>query len=156
MTNHLDDALSALLDGELTGTQEAAAHAHLLVCPECTAELVAVRQARYWVRALPPVDAPFGFYERMLLPAKVRMGTLSLSSAQASVAIASTPRRRASLAALAAAAVTVTVLGVGSPQHDPVSPPTTSLARVRIAGASFDADLLSKLEPVVLPVSYRH
>ncbi|HJV08320.1 MAG TPA: zf-HC2 domain-containing protein, partial [Acidimicrobiales bacterium] len=65
--SHLGDALSALLDGELPVAQADQAHAHLAQCPVCAHELAAVTQARSWVRALPPVDPPFGFYERMLL-----------------------------------------------------------------------------------------
>ncbi|MDQ4070973.1 MAG: anti-sigma factor, partial [Actinomycetota bacterium] len=64
--DHLDDVLSALLDGELTRSEEDAARAHLRACQACGDELLAVQQARTWVRDLPPVDAPSGFYERLL------------------------------------------------------------------------------------------
>jgi anti-sigma factor RsiW len=63
---HLGDALSALLDGELSADDDAAARAHLDACPTCRAALADEAGVRAAVRALPPVDAPFGFYERVL------------------------------------------------------------------------------------------
>jgi hypothetical protein len=64
--DHLDDAISALLDGELTADEAAAAAAHLEACGPCRADLEAEREVRDAIRALAPVDAPFGFYERVL------------------------------------------------------------------------------------------
>lgn len=143
---HLGDVLSALLDGELPAAQEAQARAHLTTCAGCTHELQAVSQARTWVRALPLVDPPFGFYERMLLdraqPIAAAFGT------RASI------RRRAGLAAIGAAAAAVTVLGVGSPSQPPVSPSVPRLVEAHATSASVGADLLSKLAPVGIPVSF--
>jgi anti-sigma factor RsiW len=139
---HLGEVLSALLDGELAAGQEEVARAHLARCPACADELAAVRQARTWVRALPPVDPPFGFYERMLLDAngyQVRPGL----------------RRRAGLAALGAAAAAVTVLGVGSPSPRPVNPAVPRLVEAHATSASVGADLVSKLAPAGVPVSFR-
>ena len=142
---HLGDALSGLLDGELPAPQEEAARAHLADCPACAEELLAVRQARSWVRTLPPVEAPFGFFERMLL-----------ETAPAAPGFAARPgfRRRAGLAALGAAAAAVTVLGVGSPSPRPVSPSVPRLVEAHATSASVGADLLSKLAPVGVPVSF--
>lgn len=143
--SHLGDALSALLDGELPVAQADQARAHLATCPTCAHELAAVTQARAWVRALPPVEPPFGFYERMLLdrqPATVAFGARS------------NLRRRAGLAALGAAAAAVTVLGVGSPAAQPVSPAVPRLVEAHAASASVGADLLSKLAPMGVPVSF--
>jgi anti-sigma factor RsiW len=145
---HLGDALSALLDGELAGPQEAAAHAHLAVCQDCAGELRAVSQARTWVRSLPAVDPPFGFYERMLLdhsPVPAGAGAFANRAAF---------RRRAGLAAIGAAAAAVTVLGVGSPSARPVSPAVPRLVEAHAASASVGADLLSKLAPAGVPVSF--
>jgi anti-sigma factor RsiW len=143
---HLGDALSALLDGELPTAQEAAAQAHLARCPSCADELLAVTQARSWVRALPPVEPPFGLFERMLLerpqPVPGAFG------ARASL------RRRAGLAAAGAAAAAVTVLGVGSPSQPPVSPAVPRMVEAHATSASVGADLLSKLVPVGVPVSF--
>ena len=141
---HLGDALSAMLDGELVPSQEATARAHVVACMDCAAELNAVRQARAWVRALPLVDPPFGFYDRILLDgrrAPVPIGTL---------------RRRAGLAVLGAAAVTVTVLGVGSPTTPttPIVDTGPRLVEARSNSAGVGADLLSKLAPMAVPVSF--
>ena len=143
---HLGDALSALLDGELPPAHETSARAHLAACSTCTRELLAVTQARSWVRALPPVDPPFGLYERLLRdrPAPVAAGFGSRASM----------RRRAGLAALGAAAAAVTVLGVGSPSARPVSPAVPRLVEAHATSASVGADLLSKLAPVGVPVSF--
>ena len=142
---HLGDVLSALLDGELARGQEEAARAHLARCPECAEELVAVRDARTWVRSLPPVDPPFGFYERMLRHATGSFGEYQTRSGL---------RRRAGLAALGAAAAAVTVLGVGSPSPRPVNPAVPRLVEAHATSASVGADLLSKLAPVGVPVSF--
>jgi len=144
---HLGDALSALLDGELVPSQAEAARAHLALCPDCAREMAAVGQARTWVRALPPVEPPFGLYERMLLD---RPPSLS-----ATFGDRSTLRRRAGLAAAGAAAAAVTVLGVGSPSPRPVNPAVSRLVEAHATSASVGADLLSKLAPVGVPVSFR-
>jgi len=135
LSDHLGDALSGLLDGELGTGREEAAMAHLAGCTRCAEELLAVRQARTWVRALPPVDAPFGFYERVLLERNQL-------------------RRRAALVAVGAAAAAVTVLGVGSPRQSPVSPAVPRLVEAHAGGASVGADLLTKLAPIAVPVSF--
>ena len=143
---HLGDALSALLDGELSVAQQEAARAHLAACPECADELAAVGQARSWVRGLPQVDPPFGFYERILLDRPVpRPAPFGVGPAR---------RRRAGLAALGAAAAAVTVLGVGSPAARPVNPTMPQLVEAHAASASVGADLLSKLAPVGAPISF--
>ena len=143
---HLGDALSALLDGELSPAQQDTARAHLAGCPVCTEELAAVGQARSWVRGLPQVDPPFGFYERILLD-RPRPG---------SVAFGARPslRRRAGAAAIGAAACAVTVLGVGSPAARPVNPAMPQLVEAHATSASVGADILSKLAPMGVPVSF--
>lgn len=144
-SSHLGDALSALLDGELPAPQQEVARAHLAACPACAEELAAVRQVRSWVRALPPVDPPFGFYERMLLD----RATPALP-----VGVRASTRRRAGLAALGAAAAAATVLGIGSPSERPVSPSVPRLVEAHATGASVGADLLSKLAPVGVPMTF--
>ena len=143
---HLGDALSALLDGELPPNQETAARAHIAGCPTCSHELLAVTQARSWVRALPPVEPPFGLYERMLLERPQRIS--AVFDTRASI------RRRAGVAAFGAAAAAVTVLGVASPSQPPVSPAVPRMVEAHATGASVGADLLSKLAPVGVPVSF--
>jgi hypothetical protein len=53
-----------------------------------------------------------------------------------------------------AAAAAVTVLGVGSPSPRPVSPSVAQLVEAHAAGASVGADILSKLAPVGVPLSF--
>ncbi len=65
-TVHLGDTLSALVDGELPADEQAAARRHLEGCPECRDELAATQAVALTIRGLPPVDAPFGFYEGLL------------------------------------------------------------------------------------------
>jgi anti-sigma factor RsiW len=167
---HLGDALSALLDGELAPAQQDAARAHLSVCADCSRELAAVGQARTWIRALPPVDPPFGFYERMLLdhhPARpaalgargAAFGSTNIAAFAGRPAFEARPtttlRRRAGAAAFGAAAVAVTVLNVGSPNPRPAGPAAPHLVQARATSGSVSVDLLSKLAPVGVPVSYR-
>ncbi|HEY5888455.1 MAG TPA: zf-HC2 domain-containing protein, partial [Acidimicrobiales bacterium] len=72
---HMGDLLSAYADGELTEAERAAVDAHLPACPACRQELEATRRVKAWVADLPPVDSPFGFFERMLLdPSGPRRG----------------------------------------------------------------------------------
>lgn len=55
---HLEDELSALLDGELSLDEAVAARAHLAECAVCTAELAATARTRDAVRALPMLEPP--------------------------------------------------------------------------------------------------
>src|SRR5205085_1909141 len=66
MNAHPGDLLSALLDGELTPGEEEGVRTHLAGCAECRRELAFIGEGRTFVRDLPPVDPPFGLFERML------------------------------------------------------------------------------------------
>lgn len=147
--SHLGDALSALLDGELSLAEQRTASAHLAACPACAEELRSVGQARSWIRGLPQVDPPFGFYERVLLDRPLAPPVyVTPFGARPGL------RRRVGLAALGAAAAAVTVLGVGSPAARPVNPSMPQLVEAHATSASVGADLLSKLAPVGVPVSF--
>jgi anti-sigma factor RsiW len=50
--SHLDDQISALVDGELTGAELDRANAHLAACVRCRDEAAAVRQLKRALRAL--------------------------------------------------------------------------------------------------------
>jgi anti-sigma factor RsiW len=50
--NHLGDLLSALIDGELTGTDLDRANAHLAACAQCQTEAAELRQLKRALRAL--------------------------------------------------------------------------------------------------------
>jgi anti-sigma factor RsiW len=132
---HAADALSALLDGQLAGADERSVRAHVARCPACAAELRAVDLARSWVRGLPAVDPPFGFYERLV----------------------ATPRRRrwAAASLAAAAAASVAFVGVLPAREAPVSPAVASLIRTHAVTASVDGDLVSQLAPAGVPMSFR-
>ena len=64
---HVDELLSAHLDGELTADETALVTGHLEGCAECRAELAAIAEVRSAVRGLPVLDAPIP-----LLPAAPR------------------------------------------------------------------------------------
>lgn len=63
---HAEDALSALVDGELDADEEAAVRAHVAGCPACADELEGIRRSRRVVRLLPAVDVPEDVTARLL------------------------------------------------------------------------------------------
>lgn len=96
MTEHLGEQLSALADGALEPAADAAARAHLARCAACRRELEVVHATRAWLRRLPVVDPPSGFYERMLVRRRRRVpvGIAALvAAAAASIALATLPTR---------------------------------------------------------------
>ena len=134
-TEHPADAISAFLDGELSPQEETEVQAHLVGCLACRHEMEAVSVARLWIRALPPVEPPFGLYERMLQP--YRPG-----------------RRRVAMAFLgAAAAVAAAIVSVAPARQAPVSPSVATLIEAHATSASVDGDPLTNLAPAGVPVS---
>jgi anti-sigma factor RsiW len=132
---HAGDSLSALLDGELSAADEAGVQAHLVVCMTCRHEMETVSEARIWVRALPPVEPPFGLYERMLVP--YRPG-----------------RRRLAMAFMGAAAAVAAVLVSVAPAPPPaVDPNVATLIEAHATSAPVEGDPLSNLAPAGVPVS---
>jgi anti-sigma factor RsiW len=133
---HPGDLLSALLDGELTPAEEAGVRAHVDACADCQRELQRIGEARTFVRDLPDVDPPFGFYERMVLP-KYRWA-------------------RAGVAALAgAAAVSVAVMAFAAPREPHVTPHVAQLVDTHTASASTSGDPISEITPAAAPVSFK-
>lgn len=63
---HAGDALSALLDGQLSAAEAAAVRAHVATCAVCEGELDDVRAARRLVRSLPAQEPPPGFLASLL------------------------------------------------------------------------------------------
>ena len=55
---HVEDMLSAYLEGELDGPPKAVVEAHLASCPECTSLLEAMRDARDALASLPELEPP--------------------------------------------------------------------------------------------------
>ena len=134
MMEHPGDLLSALLDGELPPEQAAAVRAHAGSCPACGAELAAAGAVRSLVRALPPVDPPFGLYERMLR-SRSRWA-------------------RAGVAALAAGvAASFSLVALSTPREVPIQPRLARLVDAHAATASVAADPVSQLVPAATPVS---
>jgi len=144
--DHLGDLLSALVDGELSPAQSAAAQAHVARCPSCAAELDDITTARALVRALPALEPPFGFYERILrgdrrqAPAPSRWAWTN---------------RRVAAAAVGSAAAAVVLLGLAPPHDTPVTPPVNALVEAHATGASLGSDPLSRLAPIGVPVTFR-
>jgi hypothetical protein len=66
---HVQDHLSAYLDGELLAPERAAVETHLRTCPECTRHLEELRAVDEAAREL-DVEAPSGYFDS--LPARVR------------------------------------------------------------------------------------
>ena len=137
---HLGDDVSALLDGELTGRAADHARAHLDVCPTCSDELTAVSEARSWVRALPPVEPPADFYERL------RAGPVA-------DVVPLRPRRVGVAVLAASAAASLGLLGLASPQEPATSPPVARLVEAH-ATAVGTGDPLSQLVSAGVPVSF--
>ena len=105
---HPAEALSALVDGELPADERAAVAAHVERCPECSEELRAVRAVRDALRALPAVEPPPGFLDRLV----------------ADLARRGTPRRRLALTGTAAVVAAAALLVV-------LVPSVTGLGRYR-------------------------
>lgn len=95
---HPGEALSALADGELPAGERSVVAAHVEGCPECAGELRALRAVRDALRALPAVEPPPGFPDRLVTDLGRRAG----------------PRRQPALlgtaAAMAVAAVALVLL----------------------------------------------
>ncbi len=133
---HPGDLLSALLDGELMPGEEAEVQVHLIGCVACRQELEAATKARLWVRALPPVEPPFGLYQRLLQPYRPR-------------------HRRVAMAAIGvAAAVAALFVSVTPPQQEPVNPQVASLIAAHATSASVGSDPLTNLAPAGVAVPY--
>ncbi len=131
---HAGDSLSALLDGELSPAAEAEVQAHLVACMACRHEMETVQVARLWLRALPPVDPPFGLYERMLVP--YRPG-----------------RRRIAMAFVgAAAAVAAVLVSIAPAPQAPVDPSVATLIEAHATSAA-EGDPVTNLAPAGVPVS---
>jgi predicted anti-sigma-YlaC factor YlaD len=135
MSAHPGDLLSAYLDGELTPHETEGVRAHLDGCDQCRRELQFIGEARTLVRDLPPVDPPFGLFERMLRP-KHRWA-------------------RAGVGALAAGAVaSVAVMSLVAPREPHVSTHVAQLVSAHTASASTSGDPISEITPAAVPVSF--
>jgi anti-sigma factor RsiW len=132
--SHLGDLVSALLDGELSAAEQAAAEDHLAGCAPCRTELATTAAMRSLVRGLPPVDAPFGFVEGL-----VRAN-----------------RRRRPAAVFAAAAAVAAVVGLAvTPRSDGVAPTVGRFVEAHATATPGGEPVTNLGPPSVLPVSFR-
>ena len=135
---HAGDALSALLDGELSTAEEAEVRAHVATCDECRAELAATERMRAVVRALPSLDLPPIVVERARWVGRTRR-----------------PSRLAGVAAAAAAvAASALFVAAGAGREAPVSPEMGRLVEVH-ATSGANGDPVSQLTPAAVPASFR-
>ncbi len=63
---HLEESLSAFLDGELDEAAQRAAYHHLAVCLLCQGQLDSVQRVRTALRGAPPVEPPGGFIDAVV------------------------------------------------------------------------------------------
>jgi anti-sigma factor RsiW len=119
LLHHPEDALSALLDAELAGEEALLVQAHVAECPDCAAELDAVREARAAVRSLPAVEPPAGFFDELLADGDVPEVGVGVGAR----VVPLRPRRMAMAnAAVAVAAGVFLVVGFGGHEALAVSP----------------------------------
>ena len=101
-----DDRLSAWLDGELAPAERAELDDELARSAQLRADIEAISAVRGLVRSLPPVDPPFGFFERLGRTApRARASRPSIRSRAA--------RRRLVGSVVAVAAAWLLILGFG-------------------------------------------
>jgi hypothetical protein len=142
---HPEEALSALLDGQLDAAEADAVQAHLVACADCSAELEAVRATRAALRTLPAVEPPVGFFEALLAG-----GLPEEAPEVASPAPVSPLRsRRAALGNVAAAVAAglVLVMTFGGNQATAVAPEVAS--NVERHAASISAASLGGPNPII-------
>jgi hypothetical protein len=142
VTQHPEELLSALLDGELTAEDAELVQAHIVGCPACTAELDEVRHVRSAVRSLTAVEPPAGFLESLLevdepYPANV----IPLRARRAAIANA----------AAAVAAGLLILAGIGESHASTVSPEVTGSVERHAATISAVTAGLGGPSPILAP-----
>ena len=134
-----------------TSTREAV-EARLAASPEWRAELAEVRAAREAVRGLPSLQAPAGFWDRVL----ANVGAADDASVQGIDAPPTAPmplrarrsRRRTSWVAAAAAIVVGVVAVIAVPHRSSVTPDVTAVVAQHGAQGSDAGDPVTMLAPV--------
>ncbi len=120
------ELLSAWIDGELTADEYGQVESYLAQDPDARAELEQLRVARALVRELPPVDPPFGFYERMLQVGDPRGHRRHRAAADARAT--RRPGRGFAAVAVAAVAASFVLLAGLTPAVDGLVPPVEAFA----------------------------
>ncbi len=88
--SHPSEAISAYLDGELTGQERSELLAHLASCGRCSAELADLQQVRAAVRSLPVLDLPPGLVpeaDRVVVPLRRNKGVWAGVAAAVVIAV---------------------------------------------------------------------
>ena len=146
------EMLSAYLDDELDASTRDAVEARLAESPEWRAELAEVRAAREAVRGLPNLQAPAGFWDRVL----TTVGATDDASPQHTDAPPAAPTplhtrrawRRAPWFAVAAAVVVGVVAIIAVPHRSSVTPDVTAVVAQHGAQGSDAGDPVTMLAPV--------
>jgi hypothetical protein len=120
---HLGELLSAELDGELTPEETAFVATHIALCEHCRLERDELFRVKSSIRALGPVEPPFGFEQRLLRAGRARR----------------TATGKVALSLVATAAAWVAVLGFGADLSgtESVRPPVDDV-RAFVGGAPLD------------------
>lgn len=134
---HPGDLLSALLDGELSASEEVGVAAHVAGCDRCADELAAVAGARDAVRALPDVAPPPGFLDDCIERGRADDRTAAERSAEGSghaspatvTPLEPRPRRQALGGVAASVAAVLVVLVAGTFEGGPVRPEVGRVVR---------------------------
>ena len=142
---HPEDALSALLDGELSAAEAAVVRAHVVSCADCSAELDAVREARAALRSLPAIEPPAGFFESLLADG------LPEPASRAQPARVVPMRSAMASAAAAVAAGLLLVVGFGGHDASAVSPEVSGAVERHAATLSAVSASLGGPNPIVAP-----
>lgn len=151
-----EDLLSALVDGELDDATRVAVEARLASDPDWQAVLAEVSETRAAIRGLGAVDAPAGFWERVLAE-EPSGGTVVDLTARRDRRRVPAPsrvgagRRVAMLAGVAAAAAFVVgVAAFPSTSPDRVQPPVAAFSEAHSTRSSVGNDAISTLAPVAV------
>jgi anti-sigma factor RsiW len=136
--DHLDELLSAYLDGELSPADLATAETHLAGCGACRGELDAVLATRHLLRRLPGRLPPSGWYRDVVVTDARRRRTAR--SAATWIALG------------AAAASAILLLAPGEPS---VAPPVFQFVDAHSAGSSVTEDPVTSLAPTAVPSGLR-
>jgi anti-sigma factor RsiW len=145
------EMLSAYLDGELDAATRAAVEARLSASPEWREELAEVRAARDAVRALPSLDAPDGFWDRVRTNVAGAGDEVDAVDAAPAVPVPLAPRRRRHRVAWFAAAAAIiagVVAVVALPHRSSVRPDVTAVVSAHGAQGSDAGDPVTMLAPV--------
>jgi anti-sigma factor RsiW len=148
----VSEMLSAYLDDELDATTLNAVEARLVASSEWRAELAEVQAAREAVRGLPDLEAPAGFWDRVLATVGRAdddvVGAADEPRVSPRPLAAGRPRRRIAWIAAAAAIVVGVVAVIAVPHRSSVTPDVTAVVAQHGSQGSDAGDPVTMLAPV--------